>query len=445
VPEKTADRLRALRQSNRKLRRAIKRQRKASRALTAPLTPKQLQKEMRAATRLRFGDEQREIDAQQRTSDVQQGRITDWFGKFKADTDAAIAAKNERDRLAQQAVLDRQNAAQTQDDAARQATQERMQADATARGMTVGSEPFKADLDAAAARRATTNTFGDLLAAQAQAQGAFLEDRERIASGSELQEHLDESARRRTLDQLERDLDAERGEFRIDYKRQARESERRNELEREAFGLEERKTEIDAALAAEAARSLTQDRREDNRRQRAQDRRAAMESDRQYRLDVLKFGAAQAKDRYQRRHEIGPYNRPDKDDDGLSPSERRQRRKDKRERREEADEAWSEVTTAAEVMGDLGQKPVAVRDETGEQIDTRPPTRDEVLRQMREDGFSQDQIIVALAIRHGDNIWDERTRAAARRLGIRIPERFLPKARNKSPRLQDRRGENAAS
>lgn len=412
------NRAKRLRRQVKSLRQQLRQQAREAGALTAPLTKKRLRKEMNTATRLRYRPEKLEIQSQQRASDARQGDITNWYAGYQQRVQEATARQQAAQQAAGTAITQMQTSAQTADDASRAQTQQAMQADAAARGVTVGTEPFKADLDASAARRASTGSFGAMLATQGAARDALVADQARIGAGDEVQQHLQEAGRRRTLDKDMRELQADKGAFRVQYKADARESERKNALENAAFGLDQQKAAADVELKRSAQQSLDSDRKRDNRRQRRQDRIARREDDRQYQLDLDKFGAEQAKDRYQRRNKLGPYKpaATDKDGDGkddkpkLTPYQLRQRRK-------ESDSSMTKVDTVAADMGAYGKTEVE-----GEDGKTRLPTRDEVFARLRKEGASQDEIIVALAKRHGQktwNEWDARTKAAAKRLGIR--------------------------
>jgi len=435
-------RVRRLRQRNRSLRqqlqkagRMAERQYEQQEAITAPLTKKRLRTEMNAATRLRYRPEQQEIEGQQRTSDVQQTNITNWYGEYQRRVAESNARQQAAQREAQAAITGMQTSAQTADDAARGQAQQTAQTDAAARGVQAGTEPFKADLDAAAARRASTSSFGSMLATQGAARDTYMADKGRIGAGDEVQQHLQEATRRRGLDKDMRELQADKGAFRTQYKADARESERKNNLTLAAFGLDQDKAAADVQLKRAAQQSLDSDRTTDNRRQRRQDRIDKRENDRGYQLDLDKFGAATAKDNYQRKHGLGPYKpSADTDKDGkpkLTPAQIRARRKD-------SETAFSKVQTGVSDMGAYGK--TEVEDSEGKK---RLPTREEVFARMRKEGYSQDEITVALAIRHGKktwNTWDARTKAAAKRLGIR--PRSAGGA-NESPNLGDLRGENA--
>ena len=407
-----AGRLRRLRRQNHKLRNRVDRLSQPDPDLTAPLTRQGLKQETNAATQLRYGGQQREIEGQQRVSDAQQGRIGDWYGDYQTKLAEATA----RQQVAQKTANDQILALQ----AATGAT--------TTPDVPAGGEAATADAQAALARKASVGSFGSMLATQGATRDAYMADKARIGQGDETQQHLDESGRRRTIDNALQELMADKGAFKVQYRADAREGERRNALEQAAFGLDEQKLAVDTALSRAAQQSLDSDRKADNRRQRKQERRDNMENDRKFQLDVEKFGSAEAKDRYQRAHGLGAYRKStggDKDGDGkpdLSPSEIRTRRKDRRR-------AWTDVETARADMDTLVQQPFTDTKGTDEKDDdeVRKPSRDEVLAEMRKRGYSQDQILVALALRHNDATWDKKTIAAAKRLGVRIPKKYLSK------------------
>jgi hypothetical protein len=218
------------------------------------------------------------------------------------------------------------------------------------------------------------------------------------------------------ISEKKKDIVGSKGSLGADILQKLRQQQFENLITTRGLNLDEQElaasTLVDHARVGETKRH--------NKKMEKSASRAAMLADRKYRLDLKEFGADQAKDNYQREHGLGPYYKPKGskgsggDDGGLTPAQRIAR-ENKR------NEAWSDVETIAATMGSYGGQMVEVDGKT------RKPTREEIFARLREDdNASQDQIIVALALRHKDKIWDQRTLAAARRLGIKVPARLRP-------------------
>lgn len=235
--------------------------------VVAPLTPRTLRREEEAAARLKYQPLEREL-AQRQVN------IPSWFDQYKAD----VAARQQR--------------------MAEEATRIRAEVDARAAAQAPSSGSPEAQ-QAAEARRAQIQAFASNLGAQDVARGQYSTARQDVAEREKLAELL--RAR-----QQQTQLGQEKADFRLQYRTEARERERKYGLERQAFGLNVAKAETEARSKRSQARA----RRQQQRQQQAKEQRRQMEADRKFRLDLRKYGLQEAKDRYQKRHGLGPYKPP---------------------------------------------------------------------------------------------------------------------------------------
>jgi hypothetical protein len=307
---------------------------------------------------------------------------------------------------------------------------------------TVGPGVSSPEGDQAAASRAVMQqAFGNLLTAQGNAQQDYFAGRGTVGSAQQLQ------ARQQATAQVNQ-LGREKADYTLNRRDELRDQQRTAKLENaiweSEFGLKLANAQQDAAMDRESISNTRADnRRADKALQQANRnakirRRKENETPNQYGYsaeDWLGMSTQERQDailQYKKNTQLEDPKGPD----GLTPAQRRALR-------EKRAKARTGVETVSADMGAYGQLDVQILDDKGEPTGkSRKPTRDEVFARLRKEGASQDQIIVALALRHGTKTWDARTRAAAKRLGYGVPKKYLPKI-NKSPNLQDRRGEAA--
>lgn len=378
--------------------------------VTRPLTPKLLRKETNAATREKFAPVEQEIAGQQRSSDAQQGRIDDWFGNYQAQALAAEERTKALNAQAQADVTARQAAAQTGDDQARAQLQQQAQADAAARGATVDPQTFAADAQAGAARRASTDSYGALLASQGAAQGAYMADKTRIGAGERANQHVLESGRRRTIDKSLEDVARQKGEFRIGYKAEARDKERKYGLERAAFDLDS--YEAQAQVADEKA-----DRKADRKKEGGKVNQWGYTNAEWVGMSVEERQAVIKKQR--------GYGKSGKGTAPESPASLRAEKNRIAGIREKSGKGLTRLESARSDWESL----VGSKVETGEKDDdgnpkTRPITPTDIRAELRRRGFSAPEIDLMLKLRAGQK-WGPADIVAAHRLGIRVPREYI--------------------
>lgn len=233
--------------------------------ITQPLTPKLLDRELDSAVRQKFRGQERQLEGEQRISDAQQRAIDGAFDLYAKRLQDIEQRTKDAYGKAGQKIDERTQASAAQAEQQRQALSAAQKADAEKRGATVDPSLDATAQQAAAARRAIADSFGNLVSTQGANQGAYLLDKERIGERSRIDEKGKEGARRRLIEQAIRDLGAEKGDFRIQYKADARDRERKYGLERAAFDLDAYEARQEAAADRSKARA---DAREDRRKAR---------------------------------------------------------------------------------------------------------------------------------------------------------------------------------
>jgi hypothetical protein len=240
--------------------------------VTAPLTPRTLNRELESSTRLRFGPEEQALDSQFRANAERQRLIPGWFQNYLDSIKQAEASRIQQHAQAQAEVQARSG-----------------QPDQFASGSQAGQQ-------AQAARGASTANFQNLLTTQNLARGTYYSQLGVAGQGAQVQALQQNAGLARGLERERQDLGRQKGDYKVQLKGQLRDKERQYGLERAAFGLKE----LDAVQEARSDRSKA-------RRDSAKERYARMEKDRRFQLDREKFGREQARDNYQRRNKLGPY------------------------------------------------------------------------------------------------------------------------------------------
>lgn len=207
-----------------------------------------------------------QFDPAIRASQLLQSRLLpDWFQGYQADLQGIQRRQQAQQAAAVGQVQQFANTSSAVDAQQRAQLQQQMGQDAASRGAQVDPQIAAIAQQAAASRRQATDTQGALLASQGAAQGAYLLDRERVSRG-------DLVARQQEQGRVQRGLLTQRGAEKARQLGVLRENERRNLLERAAFGLKQQEAASDAALGAAKIKQTAADRAADRMvRQRGQD------------------------------------------------------------------------------------------------------------------------------------------------------------------------------
>lgn len=236
--------------------------------LTAPLTRQAFRAELRAAQGLQFGPQDRQIAAERRISDQQLVNTGSYYDDYLRMAEQAQQRGQAGYQQAAGNIRSATAAAGVQANAQNARLSEQANTAAAKLGAAANPEIDALALRAAQARQAAGNAQAGLVDALGATNNAYMADRTRVGAGAKMQALRDEQGNRRKVESAARDLAAEKGRFRVDFRRQAREGERRYALERSAFGLDQLKAQLSAQDAAADRRLDRAKLREDRMRDR---------------------------------------------------------------------------------------------------------------------------------------------------------------------------------
>lgn len=228
--------------------------------LNKPVTHKEFKKELRSARRLEFGPATRQLQAEQRASDLQQKNITGYFKAYDKALKPVQGQTKQAYREAEKYTANQTKAQAGYSQKLNTLLNAQDSKDAQLRGATVDSKPQENAAKAATSRFASGNNFGGMIASQGASQRAFLADKSRIGKGEEIHQHLTESARKRSLDADLRDLAEKKRVFAADFINQMRPQERdfylamkQAQLSKQASKLSARTSRKNAKLSAKVS------------------------------------------------------------------------------------------------------------------------------------------------------------------------------------------------
>ena len=203
-----------------------------------PLRGKQMRREMNAATRLQFGDQQRQILGQQRASAARTQDLGDWFGEYQRQLASANQATTAGYQDAEARMAARAAQARQQDMTMNDAAMAQARADAAQRGVAFDPSAFQQGGQAASFRQGQDNTLADLTALQGQNQAAYMNDKSRIGQGELINQRLAEAARARGYENDLVNLAKDKGAFRVDFRNKSRQQERDYMNQKAQMGLD---------------------------------------------------------------------------------------------------------------------------------------------------------------------------------------------------------------
>lgn len=260
-----------------------RRRRKEQQRVTEPMTGKDIRRETRTQTNMKFRPLEREIAGEIGASKKRTGEVGDWWSTYldevnkgRAETAGAYAQAGATSaaQMAQASSIDSANT-------------QRLDTDAAASAALRGVEPSQAPAQREAAMQAQRNYL-----AQAQAnttgqlganQFGYLTDQKRIGVGQSIAGRTAEQGRTRSLERDRRATRRERGDYSATKRTELRGKEFEKKVQTSAFNLDKKtaaqearddaaKNRIDQKNADTSAGNLTQREREENY-DRNQDRR----------------------------------------------------------------------------------------------------------------------------------------------------------------------------
>lgn len=304
----------ALRKQNRRLKKKIRKVRQARRrdnksSVTAPLTDRRLNREVKSSLDMRYGGQLRDLGNEIRGSENRQNvEIPGWFQNWQ----------NQLSQLRQQSQAGFAGAQQAQLGAAEQGFQRttgqinQLQGQAAQGAAVRGSTPDQQPFQDASKSAGFQQLQGQLGAAGIGREGAIANQdliMQQLVGAQKMLEALKgEGKREGVLRQERRGVKAERGAAGVDLRRQIRGDERQWQAVQTEFGLDVAKERNDTAQDRANRRQREKAAKRTSKRLKGNEARRAMEADRRYQLDLDKFGADRAKDNYQKTHGLGPYN-----------------------------------------------------------------------------------------------------------------------------------------
>lgn len=240
--------------------------------LTDPLTPKEVRRETRASTNLRFRPLERAIGADVRASQQRGREVGDWWQNYlntvsagQADTQAAYDQANTtfQGQIAQNSALDSANTAKLQEEAAKSAE---------LRGTAVDMSGAQREVAAQAQRNYLGTAQAGALSAAGANQRGYLNEQKRIGAGQRIASGKEEQRRERSLRKDRRDVRRERGDYATTFRGELRDKERDYLIQRSAFNLDRKEAAQDAREGARDAREKAGDRRYDRQQDRVNNR-----------------------------------------------------------------------------------------------------------------------------------------------------------------------------
>ena len=195
-------------------------------SLIAPLTPKGLRQEVRARTRLQYGELGRALRGDLRASRAQSKNLNAWYNEYQREMDKLRSGQLANTQALQGQMASNAGAVSQAGAATRQALQAEEDRSAAIRGTVSTGENTSRDAAGAAQRSALAASSRDAAAQMGASSNNLLTG---IAAASELGRQADQRAGRNTRLQTQsklRDLKREKGDFRVKTRGDLRQSER---------------------------------------------------------------------------------------------------------------------------------------------------------------------------------------------------------------------------
>lgn len=195
-------------------------------SLIAPLTPKGLRREVRARTRLQYGELGRALRGDLRASRAQSRNLNAWYNEYQREMDKLRSGQLANTQALQTQMASNAGAVSQAGAATRDALQAEEDRSAAIRGTVSTGENTSRDAAGAAQRSALAASSRDAAAQMGASSNNLLTG---IAAAAELGRQADQRAERNTRLQTRsklRDLKREKGDFRVKTRGDLRQSER---------------------------------------------------------------------------------------------------------------------------------------------------------------------------------------------------------------------------
>jgi hypothetical protein len=351
---------------------------------TAPRGALDVQRDADASANLRYGGAERALTTQSQ-------QVPAWFDMHRAQVAGIAQGVQQGYQKAVQEVGAQQQQTAQSDTNARNSLASTMQQDAASRGGSIDPSLFAQDVNAANVRNTNQAAFANLLSSQGAATGGYFGGLQAASGAAQLGQMT-------LIGQEQQGLAADKSLYKSQYVTDARGDERQYGLEQSAFGLDVAKAEADTSTDRAKLRA-------DRKKRRASQR----DRDEDQGLQRKRFRSEREKDAYQRKNKLGPY-KPAASKDGLTPVQRRAAK-------EKRNKATTRIVSAEAEWHQRRRTKYDFEDDKG----PRRPTRQEATDALGKK-YSADEVRLALKWKRNEP-WNAGDRAAARRLGIRLPKR----------------------
>lgn len=181
--------------------------------LIKPLSKKGLRKELKSSARIEFGPEARQLHAEQRASQLQQQRTSDYFDQYKRQLASLQQQSASAFAGAQQGVQGASNAASQYAENLRQKLNAEDAASAQLRGGFTSGANSQTDAASNLIRQNTANAYKQQLGAQGAAEKTYFREKRAIAGTAKVDQLLQEAARGRAVNADLRDLAQRKRKF----------------------------------------------------------------------------------------------------------------------------------------------------------------------------------------------------------------------------------------
>lgn len=184
--------------------------------------------ELDAATAVRYSEQERQIGSERRISEQAARNQGSWWGQYQQEVAAAEQRANQGYKGAVGQIQNQANTSYQQDTAADAARLAEANRQAALRGTTASEGDAG---QAASARRALSSAMAGKVAYEGANQAAYGARQTATAAGVRASKLGEEAARRRQIEKALRDLQADKGQWRVDMRRQLKDAYHKKRLE----------------------------------------------------------------------------------------------------------------------------------------------------------------------------------------------------------------------
>jgi hypothetical protein len=255
----------------------LERLHKEQQRVTEPLTYKEIRKQTRAATNLKFRPLERKEGAELRASNRRVHEVGDWWNNYldqinqgRSETQAAYSAADaaSQAQMGQASAIDNANTQRLSEEAAKSAA---------LRGAAPSNAPAEREAAAQAARNYLAGAESNTTRQLGANQFGYLTDQKRIGAGQSIASRKEEQRRGQSIRQDQKATAGERGEYAASKRGELRDKAVEEMVQKRAFGLERKKTSQEAKTARLEAQVAAEERGEKRHQQGIENRQKQRE------------------------------------------------------------------------------------------------------------------------------------------------------------------------